>query len=77
MPRVGLRYSIPLDSRDTVKVYTGTDARTIKIAFKSPSKAIKRQPTIADTPTTLPTKVKNVDKITIRLKCQRLHQEKW
>lgn len=62
MPRVGLRYSIPLDSRDTVKVYTGTDARTIKIAFNSPSKAIKRQPTIADTPTTLPTKVKNVDK---------------
>lgn len=62
MPKIGLRYSIPLDSKDTVKVYTGTDARTIKIAFKSPTKVIKRQPTIQDTPTALPTKVKNDEK---------------
>ena len=67
MPRIGLRYSIPLDSRDTVKVYTGTDARTIKIAFNSPSKEIKRQTTILDTPTTLPTKVKNDEKPTVEI----------
>lgn len=60
MPRIGLRYSIPLDKNDKVKVYTGADARTIKIAIKG----TKKEPVTTRTPesvVTLPTK--NPEKI--------------
>lgn len=38
MPQVGLRYSLPLDKNDTIKVYTGIDSRTIKLALKTTAK---------------------------------------
>ena len=55
MPRIGLRYSIQLDKNDTIKVYTGADARTVKLAIKSTPKeaTTKRQP---ENVTNLPTK---------------------
>ena len=60
MPRIGLRYSIQLDKNDTVKVYTGADARTVKLAIKSTPKEIttKRQPEPeVSLPTTPPEKI--------------------
>lgn len=55
MPKIGLRYSIPLDKQDLVKVYSGADARTIKVALSVPKKVVAKK--IEDTPTTMPTKV--------------------
>ncbi|MGN0018871.1 MAG: N-acetylmuramoyl-L-alanine amidase [Candidatus Gastranaerophilaceae bacterium] len=54
MPQIGLRYSLPLEKNDTIKIYTGIDSRTIKLAIKSASKkeTTKREP--ADITTTNP-----------------------
>ena len=60
MPRIGLRYSIQLDKNDTIKVYTGADARTVKLAIKSTPKeaTTKRQPeNVTNLPTKTPEKI--------------------
>ena len=61
MPRVGLRYNIPLEKDDVVKVYTGADARTVKLALKVPPKKetlTKRTPeVITKLPTTNPEQI--------------------
>ena len=60
MPRIGLRYSIQLDKNDTIKVYTGADARTVKLAIKSTPKeaTTKRQPeNVTNLPTKTPKKI--------------------
>ena len=60
MPRIGLRYSVPLDKNDVIKVYTGADARTIKLAIKGAKKETVATRTPEST-VTLPTK--NPEKI--------------
>lgn len=60
MPRIGLRYSVPLEKNDTIKVYTGADARTIKLAIKGTKKETVATRTPEST-VTLPTK--NPEKI--------------
>ena len=55
MPRIGLRYSIPLEKNDLVKIYSGADSRTIKIAFSVPNKETLTQRT-AEVINKLPTK---------------------
>ncbi len=60
MPRIGLRYSIPLEKNDTIKVYTGADARTIKLAIKGTKKETVTT-RIPESTVTLPTK--NPEKI--------------
>ncbi len=61
MPRVGLRYNIPLEKDDVVKIYTGADARTVKLAVKVPPKKetlTKRTPeVITKLPTTNPEQI--------------------
>ena len=61
MPRVGLRYNIPLEKDDVVKIYTGADARTVKLAIKVPPKKetlTKRTPeVITKLPTTNPEQI--------------------
>ena len=55
MPRIGLRYSISLDKNDLVKIYSGADSRTIKIALSVPKKETLTQRT-SENITKLPTK---------------------
>ena len=55
MPRIGLRYSIPLEKNDLIKIYTGADARTVKLAVKTTKKETLTQRT-PETITKLPTK---------------------
>jgi len=55
MPRIGLRYSIPLDRNDIVKIYSGADSRTVKLAIKTPKKETLTQRT-SEVITKLPTK---------------------
>jgi len=60
MPKIGLRYSIPLEKDDSIKIYAGADARTIKLALKTSRKEVLTQRT-PEVITELPTK--NPDKI--------------
>lgn len=60
MPRIGLRYSLPLEKGDSIKIYSGADARTVKLALKSAKKETLTQRT-PEVITELPTK--NPDKI--------------
>lgn len=55
MPKIGLRYSIPLEKNDLIKIYSGADSRTIKLAIKSAKKETLTQRT-PETITQLPTK---------------------
>lgn len=41
MPKTGLRYTLPVTANDEIKVYAGTDARTIKLEIKKPAQSIK------------------------------------
>lgn len=41
MPKIGLRYTLPVTANDEIKVYAGTDARTIKLEIKKPAQSIK------------------------------------
>lgn len=54
MPRIGLRYSIPLEKDDIIKVYTGADARTIKLAIKGSKKEVTTS-RVPESTVTLPT----------------------
>ncbi len=55
MPRIGLRYSISLNKNDLVKVYSGADSRTIKLALSVPKKETLTQRS-SEIITKLPTK---------------------
>lgn len=60
MPVIGLRYSIPLEKTDVIKVYTGADSRTVKLSIRSQRKEVTtKRP--SQTVKTLPTK--NPEKI--------------
>lgn len=67
MPRIGLRYSLPLEKNDKVKLYAGADARTLKLTLHS---AVKKEMSTSRTQeeiTSLPEKV-NSEKIKIKTK---------
>lgn len=60
MPRIGLRYSLPLEKGDTIKVYAGADSRTVKLAVNSVKKEVStsREPESVETlPTINPEKI--------------------
>lgn len=60
MPRIGLRYSIPLEKTDIIKVYAGADSRTIKLAVKGTKKEVSASRTpeeVEELPTTYPEKI--------------------
>ena len=60
MPRIGLRYSLPLEKNDSIKIYSGADARTIKLALKTQRKETLTQRTsevITNLPTINPEKI--------------------
>ncbi|MBR2525404.1 N-acetylmuramoyl-L-alanine amidase [bacterium] len=72
MPRIGLRYSLQLEKGDSVKVYSGADARTIKLALKTSKKETLTQRTpevITELPTKNPEKIikprKSGDKVVV------------
>ena len=56
MPRIGLRYSIPIEKNDLIKVYSGADSRTIKLAIKTTAKKESLTQRIPEVITQLPTK---------------------
>ena len=72
MPRIGLRFSMPLEKSDSVKLYSGADARTLKLALKTskPETLTQRTPeVITELPTKNPEKIiksrKSGDKVIV------------
>ncbi len=55
MPRIGLRYSLPIEKTDLVNIYAGADSRTIKLTLRTNKKETLTQ-RIPENISELPTK---------------------